>query len=71
MSSARLLSPSGAAAGGSDAIYRMLELLELEIITCLRLLGVNNISELNTTLLTKDESFGSFDMLISLFSQGY
>ena len=62
-----------AAAGGSAAIYRMLELLELEILTCMRLLGVNHISELNNAFLTKDESFGSLDVLSAfpLINEGY
>ena len=51
----------------------MLELLELEIITCLRLLGVNDIADLNSTNLTKDESFGSLDVLSAfpLINEGY
>jgi isopentenyl diphosphate isomerase/L-lactate dehydrogenase-like FMN-dependent dehydrogenase len=62
-----------AAAGGSKAIYRMLELLELEIITCLRLLGVNDITDLNSNLLTKDDSFGTLDALSAfpLINEGY
>ena len=62
-----------AAAGGSKAIYRMLELLELEIITCLRLLGVNDITDLNSDILTKDDSFGTLDALSAfpLINEGY
>ena len=62
-----------AAAGGSTAIYRMLELLELEIITCLRLLGVNDIADLNSDFLTNDESFGPLDVLSAfpLIKEGY
>ena len=62
-----------AAAGGSKAIYRMLELLELEILTCLRLLGVNDITDLNSNLLTKDDSFGTLDALSAfpLINEGY
>ncbi len=62
-----------AAAGGSKAIYRMLELLELEIITCLRLLGVNDLSDLDETFLTKDDSFGSLNVLSAfpLIDEGY
>jgi glycolate oxidase len=62
-----------AAAGGSKAIYRMLELLELEIITCLRLLGINDIADLNSTFLTEDVSLGSLDVLSAfpLIKEGY
>ena len=62
-----------AAAGGSKAIYRMLELLELEIKTCLRLLGVNDITDLNSDILTKDVSFGTLDALSAfpLINEGY
>ena len=62
-----------AAAGGSAAIFRMLELLELEIITCLRLLGINDIADLNSTFLTEDVSLGSLDVLSAfpLIKEGY
>lgn len=51
----------------------MLELLELEIITCLRLLGVNDITDLNSNFLTKDDSFGTLDVLSAfpLINEGY
>jgi len=62
-----------AAAGGSKAIVRMLELLELEIITTLRLLGVNSLYDLDQTYLGKDYSFGSNNVLSSfpLIDEGY
>ena len=62
-----------AAAGGSKAIVRMLELLELEILTTLRLLGVNSFSQLDKSYLTKDSSFGSLNVLspFPLIDEGY
>ena len=62
-----------AAAGGSKAIVRMLELLELEISTALRLLGVNSIFDLDETYLSKDHSFGSLNALSAfpLIDEGY
>ena len=62
-----------AAAGGSKAIVRMLELLELEILTTTRLLGVNRLSDLDETYLGKDYSFGDSDVLSSfpLIGEGY
>jgi isopentenyl diphosphate isomerase/L-lactate dehydrogenase-like FMN-dependent dehydrogenase len=62
-----------AGAGGSDAIFRMLELLEVEISTCMRLLGINSFNELDNTFLTNDNSFGNLDVLSSfpLLSEGY
>ena len=62
-----------AGAGGAKAIFRMLELLELEISTCLRLLGVNSFKELNKSFLTNDNSFGTLDVLSSfpLLKEGY
>ena len=62
-----------AGAGGAKAIFRMLELLELEISTCLRLLGVNSFKELNKSFLTNDNSFGNLDVLSSfpLLKEGY
>lgn len=62
-----------AAAGGSKAIVRMLELLELEILTTLRLLGVNSLYDLDQTYLGKDYSFGSYNVLSSfpLIDEGY
>ena len=62
-----------AAAGGSKAIVRMLELLEIEILTTLRLLGVNSFSQLDKSYLTKDSSFGSLNVLSSfpLIDEGY
>ena len=62
-----------AAAGGSKAIVRMLELLELEISTALRLLGVNSIFDLDDTYLSKDYSFGKLSVLSAfpLIDEGY
>ena len=62
-----------AAAGGSKAIVRMLELLELEISTALRLLGVNSIFDLDDTYLSKDNSFGKLSALSAfpLIDEGY
>ncbi len=62
-----------AAAGGSKAIVRMLELLELEISTALRLLGANSIFDLNETYLSKDYSFGKLNALSAfpLIDEGY
>ena len=62
-----------AAAGGSKAIVRMLELLELEISTALRLLGVNSIFDLDDTYLSKDYSFGKLSALSTfpLIDEGY
>lgn len=62
-----------AAAGGSKAIVRMLELLEIEILTTLRLLGVNSFSQLDKSYLTKDSSFGSLNVLspFPLIDEGY
>ncbi len=62
-----------AAAGGSKAIVRMLELLEIEISTTLRLLGVNSFSQLDKSYLAKDSSFGSLNVLSSfpLIDEGY
>ena len=62
-----------AAAGGSKAIVRMLELLELEISTALRLLGVNSIFDLDDTYLSKDYSFGRLSALSAfpLIDEGY
>ena len=62
-----------AAAGGSKAIIRMLELLELEISTALRLLGVNSIFDLDDTYLSKDYSFGKLSALSAfpLIDEGY
>ena len=62
-----------AAAGGSKAIVRMLELLEIEILTTLRLLGVNSFSQLDKSYLTKDSSFGSSNVLspFPLINEGY
>ena len=62
-----------AAAGGAKAIVRMLELLELEILTTLRLLGINSIFDLNKSFLSKDHSFGNFNALSAfpLIDEGY
>ena len=62
-----------AAAGGTKAIVRMLELLELEILTALRLIGVNSIFDLDTTYLSKDYSFGNLNALSAfpLIGEGY
>ena len=62
-----------AAAGGSKAIVRMLEVLELEISTALRLLGVNSIFDLDDTYLSKDYSFGKLSALSAfpLIDEGY
>ena len=62
-----------AAAGGSKAIVRMLELLELEISTALRLLGVNSIFDLDDTYLSKDYSFGKLSALSAfpIIDEGY
>ncbi len=62
-----------AAAGGSKAIVRMLELLELEISTALRLLGVNSIFDLDETYLSKDHPFGNLNALSAfpLIDEGY
>ena len=62
-----------AAAGGTKAIVRMLELLELEILTALRLIGVNSIFDLDKTYLSKDYSFGNLNALSAfpLIGEGY
>ena len=62
-----------AAAGGTKAIVRMLELLELEILTALRLIGVNSIFDLDKTYLSKDNSFGNLNALSAfpLIGEGY
>ena len=54
-------------------IVRMLELLEIEISTTLRLLGVNSFSQLDKSYLTKDSSFGSLNVLspFPLIDEGY
>ena len=51
----------------------MLELLELEILTTMRLLGVNSLSGLDDTYLGRDFSFGNPDVLSSfpLINEGY
>ena len=51
----------------------MLELLELEISTALRLLGVNSIFDLDDTYLSKDYSFGKLSALSAfpLIDEGY
>ena len=62
-----------AAAGGTKAIVRMLELLELEILTTMRLLGVNSLSGLDDTYLGRDFSFGNPNVLspFPLINEGY
>ena len=62
-----------AAAGGSNAIFRMLELLETEILTGLRLLGLNSLLELDYTYLSKDHAFDSKNVLSAfpLIDEGY
>ena len=62
-----------AAAGGSKAIFRMLELLETEILTGLRLLGLNSLSELDHTYLSKDYAFDTKNVLSAfpLIDEGY
>ena len=49
------------------------ELLELEISTALRLLGVNSIFDLDETYLSKDRSFGNLNALSAfpLIDEGY
>ena len=51
----------------------MLELLETEILTGLRLLGLNSLSELDHTYLTKDYAFDSKNVLSAfpLIDEGY
>ena len=51
----------------------MLELLETEILTGLRLLGLNSLSELNHTYLSKDYAFDSKNVLSAfpLIDEGY
>ena len=51
----------------------MLELLELEISTCMRLLGIRSFKELNNSFLTTDNSFGSLNVLSTfpLLDEGY
>ena len=62
-----------AAAGGSKAILRMLEILETEILTGLRLLGLNSLSGLDHTYLSKDYAFDSKNVLSAfpLIEEGY
>ena len=62
-----------AAAGGSKAIFRMLELLEIEILTGLRLLGLNSLSGLDNTYLSKDYAFDTKSVLSAfpLIDEGY
>ncbi len=59
--------------GGAKAIFRMLELLETEIYTGLRLLGLNSLSKLNHTYLSKDYAFDSKNVLSAfpLIDEGY
>ena len=45
-----------AAGGGEEGLVRMLELLEIEVETCLRLLGVTRLLDLNRTFLQFGES---------------
>ena len=45
----------GVAAGGADGVARMLELLKGEIRTCLGLLGVNRLEELDPLYLHRTE----------------
>ena len=67
------LLPFAAAAGGSKAIFRMLELLEAEILTGLRLLGLNSLTELDKSYLSKDYAFDSKNVLSAfpLIDEGY
>ena len=62
-----------AAAGGANAIVRMLELLETEILTGMRLLGLNSLSQLDHTYISKDYAFDTKDVLSAfpLISEGY
>ena len=62
-----------AAAGGANAILRMLELLETEILTGMRLLGLNSLSQLDHTYISKDYAFDTKDVLSAfpLSSEGY
>ena len=61
-----------AAAWGAKAIFRMLELLETEILTGLRSLGLNSLSELDHTYLTKDYAFDSNVLsAFPLIDEGY
>ena len=54
-------------------LFRMLELLETEILTGLRLLGLNSLSELDHTYLSKDYAFDTKNVLSAfpLIDEGY
>ena len=58
-----------AAAGGENGIVRMLELLEVEVEICLRLLGVNKLIDLDRSFLgpcsslTKPSVLSAFPLL--------
>jgi isopentenyl diphosphate isomerase/L-lactate dehydrogenase-like FMN-dependent dehydrogenase len=62
-----------AAAGGETGVVRMLELLHLEMMTCLGLLGVTSFAELNKSYLARAEPVGrfGFDSAFPLLKEGY
>ena len=62
-----------AGANGEPGIFRMLEILETEIQICLRLLGVNRLSDLNSSYLRECEPLGENDHLSAfpLIKEGY
>ena len=62
-----------AAAGGEYALNKMIEILHDEIQICMRLLGVNKISELDKNYVKKDFSISkpSFTSAFPLINEGY
>ena len=62
-----------AAAGGEDAIVRMLEILEQEIQHCLMLLGVNSFAQLDPSFVTRVTPIQKnwLDSAFPLLSEGY
>ena len=62
-----------AAAGGEDAIVRMLELLEQELTHCLMLLGVKSFAELDPSFVTKVAPIQNnwLDSAFPLLKEGY
>ena len=62
-----------AAAGGEDAIVRMLEILEQEIKSCLMLLGVTSFQELDPSFVTKVTPIQQnwLDSAFPLLKEGY
>ena len=62
-----------AAAGGEDGIVRMLEILEVAVEICLRLLGVNKLIDLDRSFLRSCSSLTKPSVLSAfpLLEEGY